>query len=154
MERSDRIAALTILKDRVEAELKAEKAAWAEGARPKQRDAAMIGDAELGTVTMTAGRETWKPVDKAAVLEWAMANAEHLVQFKAHIPEDTLRQLAKNPADSNGEIIPGFERQVGAPYPSFRKAPGAEAVIAQAVRDGSLSFADMLPQLEAGDGTE
>lgn len=144
MERSDRIAALTVLKDRVEAELKAEKAAWAENARPKQRDAALIGDAELGTLTMTAGRQSWKPVDKAAILEWAMSNAKHLVEFEAHVPEDTLRQLAKDPTTPDGEIIPGFELSEGAPYPSFRKAKTADAAIAAAVRSGELSFSDVL----------
>ena len=144
MRLEDQVAVLTVLDKRVKAELAARKAAWAEQARPKDRDAAMLGDAELGTVTLTAGRVSWKVTDKAALVAWAVENAPHLVQFSPHIPDDTLKTLLKDPTTPDGEILPGVEQTQGAPYPSVRLSKDADRAVAEAVAGGSLSWGEVL----------
>lgn len=141
-------ATKVVLFDRLERRVKAAKdtakAHWSEGARAGQRDVAALGDADLGTVTMTKGRETWKHVDPAATLAWAKEHAPHLVETREVIPDGHLAALKKEPITPDGEIIPGFEPVVGDPYPSVRAAKDVDAVIESAVQAGLLNWDEVL----------
>lgn len=139
---ADKLVLLSELEKRVKAAKDAAKAEWAAGARPKQRDAAALGDDELGTVTMTKGRESWRLTDEKALIAWARDNAPHLIVER--IAEADLTALKRKPITEEGEILPGFEPVTGEPYPSIRAVPGAAALIESAVAAGALAWADVL----------
>lgn len=139
---ADKLVLLSELEKRVKAAKDAAKAEWAENARPKQRDAAALGDAELGTVTMTKGRESWKLTDEGALIGWAQDNAPHMLTTR--VREADLAVLKRKPITEEGEILPGFEQVTGEPYPSIRAVPGAADLIASAVQAGVLEWSEVL----------
>lgn len=144
MRLEDQIVALTVLQDRVKKELDARRKEWVEQARPKARDTAMIGDEVVGSVSWRAGAQRFQITDMAALVAWAQEHAPHLVSYDPTIPENHLAVLRKNPVDEHGELLPGFDVAVGDPGATVRTEKAAADVIARAVADGHLTYADML----------
>lgn len=143
MRTEDKITALTVLSKRVAEELKAAKTAWQAEARPKQRDTGMIGDHVLGTVGLTAGRETIKVTDKAALLEWAKANRPDLLSYDPHIAEDDVKRLIRE-VETTGDLPDGMDLVTGEPFASVRLEKDAARVIEEAVAAGSVSWSEVL----------
>lgn len=143
MRTEDKITALTVLSKRVAEELKAAKTAWQTEARPKQRDTGMIGDRVLGTVGLTAGRETIKVTDKAALLEWAKANRPDLLSYDPHIAEDDVKRLIRE-VETTGDLPDGMDLVTGEPFASVRLEKDAAQVIEEAVAAGSVSWSEVL----------
>lgn len=143
MRTEDKITALTVLSKRVAEELKAAKAAWEMDARPKQRDTGMIGDRVLGTVGLTAGRESIKVTDKAALLEWAKANRPDLLSYDPHIAEDDVKRLIRE-VETTGDLPEGMDLVTGSPFASVRLEKDAARVIEDAVAAGAISWSDVL----------
>lgn len=143
MRTEDKITALTVLSKRVAEELKAAKAAWQAEARPKQRDTGMIGERVLGTVGLTAGRETIKVTDKAALLEWAKANRPDLLSYDPHIAEDDVKRLIRE-VETTGDLPDGMGLVTGEPFASVRLEKDAPQVIEEAVAAGSVSWSEVL----------
>lgn len=143
MRTEDKIAALTVLSKRVAEELKAAKAAWEAEARPKQRDTGMIGDRVLGTVGLTAGRESIRVTDKAALLAWAQVHRPDLLSYDPHIADDDVKRLIRE-VESTGDLPEGMDLVTGAPFASVRLEKDAARVIEDAVAGGSISWAEVL----------
>lgn len=143
MQLQDQIVALTVLQKRVSDELKRRKAAWSESARPKQRDAAAIGDVELGTVTMTKGRLTVKVTDMGALVAWAQRERPEVLSYDPHVADADLARL-KREVEATGELLPGFDIVEGSPYPSVRLEKDAARVIEDAVRSGEITWGSVL----------
>lgn len=144
MELEDQIVALTALQARVKKAIDGKRAEWLEKARPKQRSTAMIGDAEIGSVSWRKGATRWILTDKEALVTWAQAHASHLVDYEPHIPDHHLTALKKNPVTEDGEVIPGFEVSESDPGVTVKPVPEAEKVIEDAVAEGRLSWAQVL----------
>lgn len=143
MRTEDRIAALTVLKKRVDEELKTAKAAWELDARPKQRGTGMIGDRVLGTVGLTAGRESIKVTDKAALVAWAQKNRPDLLSYDPHIAEEDVKRLIRE-VETTGDLPDGMDLVTGSPFTSVRLEKDATQVIAEAVAAGHLEWVDVL----------
>lgn len=144
MELEDQIVALTALQSRIKDELDKKRKAWLEKARPKSRDTAMIGDAELGSVSWRKGATRWTLTDKEALIQWAQANATHLIDYGVFIPDHHLAALKKNPVTEDGEVIPGFEVSESEPGVTVKPVPDAGRVIENAVAEGQLSWSEVL----------
>ncbi len=143
MRTEDKITALTVLSKRVAEELKAAKAAWQAEARPKQRDTGMIGDRMLGTVGLTAGRESIRVTDKAALVAWAQEHRPDLLSYDPHIAEDDLKRLIRE-VEATGDLPDGMDLVTGEPFASVRLERDAARVIEDAVAAGSVSWSDVL----------
>ena len=143
MRAEDKITALTVLSKRVAEELKAAKAAWQAEARPKQRDTGMIGDRMLGTVGLTAGRESIRVTDKAALVAWAQEHRPDLLSYDPHIAEDDLKRLIRE-VEATGDLPDGMDLVTGEPFASVRLERDAARVIEDAVAAGAVSWSDVL----------
>lgn len=143
MRTEDKITALTVLSKRVAEELRAAKTAWEGQARPKQRDTGMIGDRVLGTVGLTAGRETIKVTDPAALLAWAKENRPDLLSYDPHIAEDDVKRLLRE-VEQTGDLPDGVDLVTGSPFASVRLEKDAARVIEDAVAAGSLTWSEVL----------
>lgn len=152
----DQIAALTALAEKVKVTLDKAKAEYLASHRVKNRSAAMIGGEDAGSVTVAAGAESWQLVDEAAMLAWAMENADHLVSWKPKLDPDSMKVLKsskRGPVDDDGSVLPGWELRTGEPGVRFTRPPGVAPsflmdLVERAIAEGSLSFADMLAEIE------
>lgn len=143
MELQDKIAALSLLEKRVREELANAKTEWMQAARPRERTTAMIGEAELGTVSLVTGRQSWKVTDEKALLAWAMENAPHLVDYSPRLNPNYLTTLLRDPVDNDGAVLPGVELQEGNPYVAVRSAPGAADTLRHAINSGTVSMKEI-----------
>lgn len=138
MRHEDRVTALTLLKKRVDAELAAAKSAFQADSRPRDRRSSVIAGIDMGSVSLTAGRLSYKVVNMDALLDWCAEHAEHLLELT--ISQDNLKVLLRNPVNSDGEMLPGVELVEGDPYVTVRLSDGAATAFADAVAAGEISF--------------
>lgn len=143
MNREDRILALTVLQKEVTATLKAEKATWTADARPEQRDAGMLGDRVVGTITRTKGRESLKVTDMGALVAWAQAHRPELLSYDPHIADDDRARLLKE-VEATGDLPDGVDIVTGDPFASVRPKPDAAQAIADAIGAGAFDWTDVL----------
>lgn len=147
LELQDQIAALTVLQKRVKAELDARRDDWAKGARINQRDAAMVGEESLGTVSLGKPRVTLTVNDKDALIEWAMRERPELLSYDPHIAAADMDRLKKEVdvmLAETGELPPGFELKTGDPVTTVRLAKDADQVIQEAVNSGTITWDTVL----------
>jgi hypothetical protein len=144
-----------VIRDRLQA---ADKA-FRERARedfdvPGVRDIGVIGDEQIGSVSLTKGRESWTVTDPEALLEWVKANfPQEVVTTEAVRSSYVQALLARAKADGvavdafTGEQIPGIEQKVSEPTLTVKPSEDAAQVIAQALADGTLTLADVVTPL-------
>lgn len=138
MRHEDRVTALTLLKKRVDAELSAAKEAFKAESRPRDRRSSAIAGYDMGAVSLTAGRQSYKVVDMKKLVDWCGTNAPNLLSTA--ISDDALRVLLRDPVDADGELLPGVDLVQGDPYVTVRLSDGAADAFAGAVAAGEITF--------------
>lgn len=146
MNHEQRILALTRLQAQVKKALDAERSAWADGKEIGTRMPASFSAGRLGTISLEEKTGEFVLVDEAALLKWALANNQNLVDFEPRISSATKTVLKKNPVTSDGEIIPGFELAEPVAKVVVRSdlKGDPDAVIADAMRSGELVLSELL----------
>lgn len=120
---------------------------------PGVREIGVIGDEQIGSVSLAKGRESWVVTDPAALLAWVKANRPSEVvtveQVRPSYIGALLMQAKKDgaPVTSGGELVPGIEQRTGDPSLNVKPSEDAAQTIAQAFADGVLSLDDLTPPL-------
>lgn len=119
---------------------------------PGDRKHAVLPDGtDIGTVSITKGRETFRVTDPAAFLAWVRDTAPSEVVESVN---PTFQRKVLDGIKDGGELPPGVEPGWGDPYVSVRQSETQAEAVAAAWRDGRLApiLAGLLA-IEAGAGS-
>jgi hypothetical protein len=143
-----RVAALKALLDKVrDAYEQARADAGATLSVGDRLHAALPDGADIGTVSVTAGRTTAKVTNPAALLEWVRVNAPDEVETVAVVRESYVGALLSRCENvdgaamhaKTGELLPGVRFETSDPYTRVTQTHEQQAAFAEAWRTDKVS---------------
>jgi hypothetical protein len=147
-----RVAALKALYDKVREAYNQARADAVAALSPGDRlHAALPDGADIGTVSVVAGKTTAKVTNPAALLEWVKINAPDEVETVARVRESYVGALLARCENvdgaamhaKTGELLPGVRFDTGDPYARVTQTAEQLKTFTTALWAGEL--ADVLP---------
>jgi hypothetical protein len=156
-----RVAALKALYDKVREAYNQARADAVAALSPGDRlHAALPDGADIGTVSVVAGKTTAKVTNPAALLEWVKINAPDEVETVARVRESYVGALLARCENvdgaamhaKTGELLPGVRFETGEPYARVTQTADQQAAFVEAWRLGKPAASAAL--LLRGVGTQ